>query len=331
MIKTNISIFFVFIVLVWPFKTYAADPQFIVPLDCALGKDCWLVNYVDVDPADGAIKDFKCNAKTYDTHKGTDFAIPSAFAMKTGVDVLAALDGKVLRIRDGENDYVKSQDDLKAIQEARKECGNAVLIDHSNGLQTIYCHLKENSVVVQPDQKVRRGQKIGQVGQSGVAEFPHLHFGVHWEQGIIDPFTGMLNVDGCGKMKRSMWKDEAIQYEPVVIFDGGFRPKVPDFEAIKRGEPNPDTISIKAAAFVFWAGFYNLEKGDKITLRVFDPEGDLFTERLETMEKNRAQQFYFAGRKIGQVQLVKGTYKATAKIERTGGLTRKREFSVDVR
>ena len=323
-------IYFVLIFILSPVSVWAQEPSFILPLECTLGQDCWPVNYVDVDPADGAIKDFKCTSKSYDTHKGTDFAIPSLRHMKMGVDVLAADSGKVLRIRDGENDYLKTEDELKLIQEERKECGNAVLIDHGNGLQTIYCHLKQNSVVVQPDQKIRQGQKIGQVGQSGFVEFPHLHFGVHWEGGIIDPFTGMLSTDGCGKMKKSFWKDEAITYEPVVIFDGGFRPKVPDFEAIKRGEQNPDEIALNSAAFVFWAGFYNLEKDDKITLRVLDPKGKIFNERIEVMEKNRARQFYFTGRKIGKVQLMKGTYKAIALIEREG-LRRKQEFSVDVR
>ncbi|MDH5723569.1 MAG: M23 family metallopeptidase [Alphaproteobacteria bacterium] len=313
-----------------PFCAYAQEPQFILPLECTLGQDCWTVNYVDVDPQKDSVSDFKCTSKSYDGHKGTDFAIPSVHHMKMGVDVLAADSGKVLRIRDGENDDLKSEEELKHIQEERKECGNAVLIDHGNGLQTMYCHLKQDSVVVQPDQKVRQGQKIGQVGQSGFVQFPHLHFGVHWEGGIIDPFTGMLSTEGCGRMKKSFWKDDAIAYEPFAIFDGGFRPEAPDFEAIKRGEKNPDEIALNSAAFVFWAGFYNLEKGDKITLRMYDPQGRLFNERIETMEKNRARQFFFTGRKIGKVQLMKGTYKGLALVEREG-LSRKREFSVDVR
>ncbi len=328
---SNKLVYLTLIIIFFPALAYAQDPKFILPLGCDLGQDCWPVKYVDVDTKDGALQDFKCTEKTSDGHKGTDFAIPSAYKMKRGVDVFAALDGKVLRIRDGENDYVKSKEDLESIQEARKECGNAVLIDHGNGLQTIYYHLKQDSVVVQPKQEVRQGQKIGQVGQSGMAEFPHLHFGVHWEGGIVDPFTGLLNTDGCGKMKHSMWKDEAVLYEPVVIFDGGFRSKVPDFEAIKRGEENPEEISISSAAFVFWAGFYNLEEGDQVALQVFDPDGKLFVERHETLEKNRARQFYFAGRKIGNVQLMKGTYTATATVKQKGGFSKEKKFSVGVR
>ena len=226
---------------------------------------------------------------------------------------------------------------MRTFRVRKKECRNGILIDHGDGLQSIYCHLKEDSVVVERKQRVKAGQKIAQVGQSGMAEFPHLHFGVLWEGGVIDPYTGALSTDGCGQMKERMWHAGLpLAYEPFVIFDGGFRNTSPDFEAIKRGEDNPKTVSLNSAAFVFWTGFYNVEAGDQVSLRVTDPDGAVFVEREEVLEKNRARQYYYTGRKIGRVQLKPGTYTGHVKIVRAvqdGGerVVREKSFMVDVR
>ena len=295
------------------------------------------MNYVDVDGQDGTVQDFKCGPKTYDGHKGTDFALSSVVQMNKGVDVLAAAEGRVLRFRDGESDRLKTTEEVKAIEEQQKECGNGILIDHGNGLQSIYCHLKEGSVVVKRKEKVKAGQKIAQVGQSGVAEFPHLHFGVMWEGGVVDPYTGALNTDGCNQMEERMWHAGLpLSYEPFVIFDGGFRSKSPDFEAIKRGEENPTTIELNSAAFVFWAGFYNVEAGDKVYLKVTDPDGVLFVDREEVLEKNRARQYYYTGRKIGRVKLKPGVYLGHARVVRPAAdgeeaVMREKLFKVDVK
>lgn len=54
--------------------------------------------------------------------------------------------------------------------------GNAVVIDHGCGLQTLYGHL--SSIKVQPGETVKRGQVIGLSGQTGLAGGDHLHFSV---------------------------------------------------------------------------------------------------------------------------------------------------------
>ncbi len=311
------------------FAQETESPKFITPVACEYGSDCWVVNYVDVDAGEDAV-DFKCNGKTYDGHMGTDFALRSVADMKRGVDVLAAAGGTVLRVRDGQNDSVKTDEDLKALKAQNKECGNGVLIDHGNGLKTIYCHLKKDSIVVKPKQNVKTGAKIAQVGLSGATEFPHLHMGVHWEGSVIDPFTGMTIKDGCGQMKASMWLEGLpVAYEPVVIFDGGFRSGPPDFDAISKGEENPNQIDINSAGFVFWAGFYNVEKGDVVDLKITDPDGGVFVTRRDTVPKARARQYYFTGRKIGRVQLKQGVYMAEAKITR-GDIVREERYRVKV-
>ena len=63
--------------------------------------------------------------------------------------------------------------------------GNATVIDHGNGLATLYAH--QSSIVVAPGQSVRRGQIIGYVGCTGLCTGPHLHFEVRVRGTPVDP------------------------------------------------------------------------------------------------------------------------------------------------
>ncbi len=324
---------FVFILSTFTSLAQAEDTKFIFPLACTYTKDCWAVNYVDVDASQSA-KDFRCNKKSYDGHKGTDFALGSITQMRNGVDVLAAASGTVLRVRDGESDHLKTSEELDDLKSRKKECGNGILIDHGNGLQTIYCHLKKDSIVVKPEQPIKVGEKIAQIGQSGLAEFPHLHFGVIHDDSILDPYTGLSNTQECGTIDTPLWHENLhINYNPVAIFDGGFRNTAPDFEQIKRGQKSPETIPVHSAALVFWGGFYNVEEGDQVIMTVTDPNGDTFTQRKETVNKTRARQYYYAGRKVGHVQLIPGIYKGHISITRTNGdpsASEEKTFSISI-
>ena len=63
--------------------------------------------------------------------------------------------------------------------------GNAVIIDHRNGLATLYAHQSRVNATV--GQKVSTGQVIGFVGQTGMATGPHLHFEVRELGAPVDP------------------------------------------------------------------------------------------------------------------------------------------------
>ena len=63
--------------------------------------------------------------------------------------------------------------------------GNAVIIDHRNGLATLYAHQSRVSATV--GQKVSTGQVVGFVGQTGMSTGPHLHFEVRELGAPVDP------------------------------------------------------------------------------------------------------------------------------------------------
>jgi len=119
-----------------------------------------------VAPADAVISDVfgserVFNGKTSSPHLGLDFRVPS------GTPVAAMNDGTVLLARPL---YFE---------------GNFVVLDHGQGLLTLYLHLSEFKV--KERDQVKRGQEIGLSGGTGRATGPHLHVAVRWQGTYLDP------------------------------------------------------------------------------------------------------------------------------------------------
>jgi murein DD-endopeptidase MepM/ murein hydrolase activator NlpD len=63
--------------------------------------------------------------------------------------------------------------------------GNCVYIDHIYGFETRYGHM--DKMLVRVGQKIKRGDKIGLVGKTGLAKGPHLHYEIRHNNKILDP------------------------------------------------------------------------------------------------------------------------------------------------
>jgi hypothetical protein len=247
-------------------------------------------------------------------------------SVAAGPYISAALtaDGKVLRFRDEMDDWPPL--DTEEIVAERKKlltgnrgCGNGVFIEHEGGWTSIYCHIKKGSVSVKAGDEVKTGDKIGEAGQSGFSEFPHLHFGVYRDQKTYDPFTGMTDEDGCGAFSQSFWdKKSGLSYVPVSIYAAGFRTAAPDIDAIKIDASSPSRIPLRPEALVFWSAFYGMKQGDEIDIEVRDPSGAVYAQEHITQEKDRARQFYYVGRNMKGKQLIPGIYEGFVKVTRTG-------------
>lgn len=65
--------------------------------------------------------------------------------------------------------------------------GNMIMVDHGNGVKTLYGHLSSFSVVV--GQTVKRGDKLGMMGSTGHSTGTHLHFEIRMASGLMNPLS----------------------------------------------------------------------------------------------------------------------------------------------
>jgi len=69
--------------------------------------------------------------------------------------------------------------------------GNCVRISHGYGYETWFAHM--NKMLVHPGERVKKGQKIGEVGDTGLSTAPHLHYEVHYKGNPINPINFCLD------------------------------------------------------------------------------------------------------------------------------------------
>jgi len=267
--------------------------SFDLPAKCRLGETCWVANYVDVDPSLAA-KDWHCEARTYDGHDGVDIAIRDRRVMEQGVSVLSAAPGIVRRVRDGVEDVgLTTAASWAAI--VGRECGNGVLITHDEGWETQYCHLKQRSIRVKVGQSVLRGDELGLIGLSGKTEFPHLHFTARHTGQVIDPFTGRSNTAGCHIRGQALWRDPAVTYEEVALYNAGFSATEPQADAIRNGYPDATTVPSNSDMLVLWVDMFGVQADDRLRFRITAPDGKVLLDREERIDRTQLRRFAFSG------------------------------------
>ncbi len=107
------------------------------------------------------------NGKPRRPHYGIDFHAPE------GTPVKAMADGEV----------TLAKDDMYFT-------GGTIIFDHGHGISTLYMHMKDINVKV--GQKIKQGQIVGTLGQSGRATGPHLDIRLNWFEVKLDP-SSVLN------------------------------------------------------------------------------------------------------------------------------------------
>jgi hypothetical protein len=65
--------------------------------------------------------------------------------------------------------------------------GNLLIVDHGEGLNSAFLHSEK--LLVKPGEKVKQGEPLGQIGATGRASGPHLHWAAKWRDARIDPMT----------------------------------------------------------------------------------------------------------------------------------------------
>jgi murein DD-endopeptidase MepM/ murein hydrolase activator NlpD len=101
-------------------------------------------------------------------HKGMDFSAPE------GTPVFATGNARV-----------------QSVKRSRRGYGNHVVLDHGFNYETLYAHMSKISVF--PGQRVKRGEIIGYVGNSGASTAPHLHYEVIKDGKYVNPINFYYN------------------------------------------------------------------------------------------------------------------------------------------
>ena len=289
-----------------------------LPIDCEVGKSCWILNLVDLDPSP-KFKDYQCKTQSYDGHKGVDFAIRDLKIMKKGVRVQASAPGVVRGVRDGMADQDVSLVGSQSVK--GRECGNGVVVVHGAGWETQYCHMRKGSVGVKAGDRVKKGQYLGLVGHSGKAAFPHLHFQVKHKNKIVDPFVGLNGTNTCSVGSQPLWEAPllpALTQPLPIVFSAGFSAIPPKTSLIKAGDFHDKALSRQAPAFIMWGGFYRLEKGDELAVRITSPDGSPFFNYKKTIDTSRVRfQVLYAGKKRKPLFWPEGLYRGEMVITRT--------------
>ena len=101
-------------------------------------------------------------------HRGIDFTAPE------GTKIQATGDGVIKRVEKKSTGY-----------------GLNVLIDHGHDYETLYAHMHE--ILVKEGQKVKKGEVIGLIGDTGTSTAPHLHYEVHYKGEAVNPIQYVMD------------------------------------------------------------------------------------------------------------------------------------------
>jgi murein DD-endopeptidase MepM/ murein hydrolase activator NlpD len=158
-------------------QLYLQSKSFDEVIDLAKNKSNMLASIPAIQPV--ANKDLKRMAsgygyrihpiyKTRKMHYGMDFSA------KTGTEIYSTGDGVVSKVKRSKRGY-----------------GNYVKINHGFGYETLYAHMSK--YIVKKGQKIKRGEIIGFVGNSGISTAPHLHYEVRKDNKKINPVNFYYN------------------------------------------------------------------------------------------------------------------------------------------
>ncbi|OUR78479.1 hypothetical protein A9Q83_07560 [Alphaproteobacteria bacterium 46_93_T64] len=299
----------------------ARVPVLDLPLKCTIGVDCFLQHFMDAKPGKAAA-DYTCGSLSYNNHRGTDIRIQTLAQMEKGVPVIAAEEGTVTGIRRGVKDQYYSDYSKKKKKEIYNiGLGNVVVLDHGGKWTTFYAHMQKGSIKVYKGQRVQKGEVLGYVGMSGLTDFPHLHFELRHKNKRIDPFTGLEKNEKCGNFKKNYWSDNIssqLTYTPTFFVNIGFSETRPSGRRdLETGKKNQDEFGPMAPTLFFWSYYIGSRKGDKISLKLFDPAGKIIGKHItKPMGKHQISRNLFIGVKKPATGWKNGIYRGEVAILR---------------
>lgn len=228
--------------------------------------------FVDHNPASGQVLDYSGGARTYDGHRGTDYALwPFSWnKVDAGeVDVIAAVAGTIVAKADA--------------TPADHNCGsgssdpwNYIALLHSDGRMTIYGHMRYQSLTHKVvGESVIQGEYLGKVASSGNSSGPHLHFEVRYgsfsNAEWVDPYSGVNSQPESLWISQLPYRDSAINKLSTHFSP----PSTPD--PCQPGIPNLQDAYTTPARIYFYAFYRDYQSALVTQLKIYRPDGSVYS------------------------------------------------------
>lgn len=229
--------------------------------------------FVDHDPAVGPVLDYNGGTRTYDGHRGTDFALwPFSWNKVDAGDmqVIAAAAGTLAYKAN-----VDPTDHNPCDGGSNNDPWNYVGIVHADGRLTIYGHMRYNSLTTKAiGQTVAQGEYLGTAASSGNSSGPHMHFEVRYgsysNNEWIDPYAGPDSQAESSWTSQPPYVDSAINR----LSTHSSPPSTPDACALTVTNLQD---SFTTPTNIYFYAFYRDYQGALPTqLKIYRPDGTIF-------------------------------------------------------
>lgn len=300
-------------------------PELVWPVGIPLGEGTFISNYVDNDRATGPMIDYMGGRDhLYDNHRGTDVAIYNFRLMDKGIPVYAAAAGTVTHTIYHFGD--------RNIAQPYPDGGNGIGVQHDDGTFGAYWHVRTNSVVVEPGERVEPGQLLAYIGSSGWTPVPHLHFEIAERRGFTEPYRDPWG--GTYNGLTSLWENQPayVGDAPLWVMDiMVFPPSAVggSFSNVNRSRlleqiPTPAVFGSDESqlCMVFEV---QANPGDSFTMEIVQPDGNVFQRAGDTVS-TKIRYSWLGNCWNLSGELPSGTW--TAQVVSGGRLVKARPFDV---
>lgn len=227
--------------------------------------------FADHNPASGQVLDYNGGTRTYDGHRGTDYALYPFNWNKVDageVQVIAAAAGTIVskaNVDPTDHNCITSSNDP----------WNYVALVHADGRMTIYGHMRYNSITSKNiGQTVAQGEFLGTVASSGNSSGPHVHFEVRTGSFSItewvDPYAGQAS------QPISLWSGQRPYFDSAInkVSTHSAPPSSPD-------PCQPTTTNIQGhfttpRNIYFYTFYRDYQAAIPTQLSIYRPDGSVF-------------------------------------------------------
>jgi murein DD-endopeptidase MepM/ murein hydrolase activator NlpD len=228
--------------------------------------------FADHNSTSGQVLDYNGGMRTYDGHRGTDYALwPFAWnKLDAGeVQVIAAAAGTIVS-------YANVDPTDHNCGSSSNDPWNYVALVHADGRMTIYGHLRYYSLSSKGiGQTVAQGEYLGTAGSSGNSSGPHLHFEVRFgnfsSTEWMDPYTGP------NSQPESLWTGQRPYFDSAInkLATHSGPPSTPD--ACQPTITNLQDHFTAPARIYFYAYYRDHQEALATQLKIFRPDGSLYS------------------------------------------------------